>query len=94
MPIRIHSPEGPLGVAPLRLAPVPGVLAGRRIGLLDNRKPNAGALLAHVAERLAARTGARVSLAVSKSNAAVRCDAELLDKLRAEADVVITGSGD
>lgn len=94
MAIRIYSPEGPLGVAPLRLAPAPDVLAGKRIGLLDNRKPNAGALLAHVAERLAARTGAHVALAVEKSNAAVRCDAPLLDQLRAEADVVLTGSGD
>lgn len=94
MPIRIYSPEGPPGTEPLRLAPRPDVLAGRRIGLLDNRKPNAGALLAHVGERLAQRTGARVSLAIAKSNAAVRCDGGLLDKLRAEADVVLTGSGD
>ena len=70
MSIRIHSPEGPLGVQPMRLSPRVEVLAGRRIGLLDNRKPNAGALLAHVGARLAQRTGATVSLAVQKSNAA------------------------
>lgn len=94
MSIRIYSPEGGLGVKPLRLVPGPDVLAGLRIGLLDNRKPNAAALLGHVGDRLAQRTGAKVAVAIAKSNAAVRCEGDLLDKLRAEADVVITGSGD
>ncbi|MDG2308886.1 MAG: hypothetical protein P8R42_30250 [Candidatus Binatia bacterium] len=94
MSIWIHSPEGNVGARPMRLSPRVDVLAGRRIGLLDNRKPNAGALLEHVGARLAQRTGATVSLALQKSNAAVRCEADLLDKLRAEADVIITGSGD
>jgi hypothetical protein len=90
----IYSPEGPPGTAPRRLAAVPGVLAGRRIAVLDNRKPNARLLLTLLAERLAERTGARVSLIAAKGNAAVRCEGDLLDRLRAEADVVLTGSGD
>ncbi len=94
MSIRIFCPEGALGVQPMRLSARPDLLAGRRIGLLDNRKPNAGVLLARVAQRLAQRTGASVSLALQKSNAAVRCETDLLDKLGAEADVVLTGSGD
>src|SRR3990172_6191132 len=40
------------------LAPRPGDLAGRSVGILDNSKPNAGVLLAGVAELLAARAGA------------------------------------
>jgi len=38
---RIHSPEGPIGSAPRILAPAPPVLTGLRLGVLENRKPNA-----------------------------------------------------
>jgi hypothetical protein len=92
--IEIASPEGPLGELPKQLAPAPELLAGLRIGVLDNRKPNARVLLEGLATLLAERTGARVSLVAVKGNAAVRCEADLLEKLRAEADVVLTGSGD
>ena len=92
--IEIFSPEGPLGRSPRHLAPAPDVLTGLRIGVLDNRKPNARLLLESVAERIASRTGARVALVAVKGNSAVRCEVDLLDKLRAEADVVLTGSGD
>ena len=92
--VTIYSPEGLQGVAPRNLASVPSVLSGLRIGVLDNRKPNAHLLLTRLAERLAERTGARLGLAAHKANAAVRCEAEVLERLRAEADVVLTGSAD
>ena len=57
--MQIHPPTGATSTPPASLAPTPAVLAGRRIGILDNRKPNAGLLLARLAERLATRTGAR-----------------------------------
>ena len=92
--IHVLSPEGPSGTAPRALAVAPAVLAGARLGVLDNRKPNARLLLTTLAERVAARTGARVTLVTEKANAAVRGEAEVLARLRAEADVIITGSGD
>jgi len=91
---RVFSPEGPPGTAPRALAPTPAVLAGLRLGVLDNRKPNARLLLTTLAEHVAARTGARLVLVTEKANAAVRGEAEVLARLRAEADVIITGSGD
>jgi hypothetical protein len=68
-----------------------------RIGVLDNAKPNAGVLMVRVAEQLAARTGATVSLVTYKGpghNAATPCSDEVMDKLTEEVDLVITGSAD
>jgi hypothetical protein len=92
--ITIHSPAGRVGRTPVRLAPAPGVLAGLRLGVLDNRKPNARLLLTRLAASLAARTGAQVAVVVEKANAAVGCDVEALARLRSAADVVLTGSAD
>ncbi len=94
MTTRIYAPEGPPGAAPRAPAATPAVLAGLRVGVLDNRKPNARRLLTVLAERVAARTGAQVTLVTEKANAAVRGEAEVLARLRAEADVILTGSGD
>ena len=90
--MRIYSPEGPVGPPSAGLAPHTPVLAGKRIGILDNSKPNAGLLLRYLAESLAARTGATVGL-VERKNAALPAPDDLLARL-AEAEVVLTGSAD
>ena len=94
MTTTIWSPESPRGTAPLRLAAMPPTLGGIRLGVLDNRKPNARLLLVTLAERLAARIGARLVLVTEKANAAVAGDIAVLERLRREVDVVLTGSGD
>ena len=43
------------------LAPSPPSLAGLRIAVLDNGKPNAALVMTRAAETLAARTGATVT---------------------------------
>ena len=51
----------PLGTTPDTIKPLArrrSSLAGARIGVLDNSKPNADVLLGRVAERLAERVGA------------------------------------
>jgi hypothetical protein len=75
-----------------RLAPRKPSLAALTIGVLDNGKPNAGALLHRVAELLAARTGAAGVRGWSKPSAAR--PAEILDAIAKDADVVLTGSAD
>ena len=90
--MRIYAPEGAVGPSAAHLAPSEPVLAGKRIGILDNSKPNAGLLLGRVAERLAARTGARLEV-VERKNAALPASDDLLARL-AEAEVVLTGSAD
>jgi len=85
----------PCGSVPRRfkpLAPRPGGLAGRSIGILDNSKPNAGVLLAGVAELLAARAGA-VSLRTWRKPTSAQ-PADCLDEIARSVEVVLTGSAD
>ena len=91
--MQIHPPTGATSTPPASLAPTPAVLAGRRIGILDNRKPNAGLLLARLAERLAARTGAEVTLVQTK-NAAIPCEDQVLGRPVEEVELVLTGAAD
>lgn len=93
MTIEILRPDGETG-EPLRvLAPAPEVLTGVPIGVLDNTKPNAGVLLDRLAARLADRTGATVGRRFSK-NAAIAAEDQVLDGMREEVRVVLTGSAD
>ncbi len=89
----IHRPDGHVATPPATLAPSPAVLAGRRIGILDNRKPNADVLLERLAERLVERTGATVVRTETK-NAAVACNDQVLGLLAEEVDVILTGTAD
>lgn len=91
--MKIHTPCGAVGEEPGRRAPSLPVLSGRRIGVLDNTKPNAGLLLERLAERLAERTGASVTLVETK-NAALAAPDDVVARLAGGADVVITGSAD
>ena len=90
--MKIYAPEGAVGPSAACLSPPEPVLAGKRIGILDNSKPNAGLLLDRLAEQLAARTGASVEVAERK-NAALPAPDDMLARL-AEAEVVLTGSAD
>ncbi len=97
MTIRIYAPDGAIGVPPVHRAPVPAGLAGLRIGVLDNEKPNARRLMARCAEQLAARTGAVLTLVTDKghgANAATPCTPQVLEQLTKEVDLVLTGSAD
>jgi len=67
-------------------------LAGLRIGVLDNSKPNADVLLGRVAELLAARTGARPARWWRKPGSSR--PASMIDEVVAASDVVLTGSAD
>jgi hypothetical protein len=100
MPIAILLPDSAPGPVPAKLAPGPRSLAGLRIAVLDNGKPNAAAVMSRAAETLAARTGASVALVIKKgpqgrsANAAIPCAADVFERVVAEADLVITGSAD
>src|ERR1700742_1018723 len=83
-----------------KLADSPGSLKGLRIGALDNGKPNAGFVLAYAAERLAAETGAEVTLITKKgpfgmsANAAIPMARDIFSRLLEETDIVLTGMAD
>ena len=90
--MKIYAPDGAVGPPSAGLAPPAPVLAGKRIGILDNSKPNAGVLLGRIADRLAARTGAGVTV-TERKNGALPAPDDVLARL-AEAEVVLTGSAD
>ena len=95
--MKIYAPDGSIGKPSFVLAATSPVITGRRIGVLDNGKPNARLMMVRMAEQLAARTGASVSLVAGKGqghNAATACSDEVLDQLEKEVDLVITGSAD
>jgi len=67
-------------------------LAGLRIGVLDNSKPNAGVLLGTVAELLAARATGTTIQRWTKPGASI--PSAQIDEIVANADVLLTGSAD
>lgn len=97
---QIYLPDSAPGPATATLAASPRSLAGLRIAVLDNGKANADVVMSRAAETLAARTGAIVSLVTKKgprgesANAAIPLSPDIFERLRAEADVVITGAAD
>ena len=90
---RIIRPDGAVVGQAHHLAPPRRVLAGARIGVLDNRKPNAGLLMGFVADRLAERAGGPPPVVLTK-NAAEPAPQEVIDQLVKEVDLVLTGSAD
>ncbi len=91
--MEIYAPDGPVGPPAVTLAPAPPLLAGKRIGILDNTKPNAGVLLTRLGQRLAERTGAEVTLVETK-NAALAAPDDVIARLEKEVELVLTGSAD
>ncbi len=89
----VYAPDGAVGSPPAALAAPVSVLAGKRIGILDNTKPNAGLLLERLAQQLSSRTRATVAL-VERKNAALPAREQVLARLAAEVDAVLTGSAD
>jgi hypothetical protein len=96
----VYLPDSAPGPEAATLAPSPKSLAGLRIAVLDNGKPNADVVMGAAAEALARRTGATVALVTKKgprgasANAAVPCDADVFAEVVEAADLVITGAAD
>jgi hypothetical protein len=98
--VTVYLPDSEPGPEMATLAPSPASLAGVRIAVLDNGKPNAGVVMVRAAETLASRTGAEVSLVTKKgpqglsANAAIPMAPDIFQRLMDEADVVVTGAAD
>jgi hypothetical protein len=92
--IEVLDPAGPVqSVAELRLNLL-GELAGRRLAVLDNSKPNFQRLATLVGERLRAERALASVVCFRKENPAVGASTELLDQIAQSADLVLTGSAD
>ncbi|MBI4636448.1 MAG: hypothetical protein HY727_08880 [Candidatus Rokubacteria bacterium] len=85
----------PLGLAPREVRPLArrrSSLRGLTIGILDNSKPNADALLGRTAEILAERAGAGAVRWWRKPGSSR--PASVIDEVARASDVVLTGSAD
>ncbi len=69
-------------------------LSGRVVGFIDNTKPNFNHLVDDLAEVLVANYGVKKVLKRGKRVQSIPAPGAVLAELQAEADVVITGSGD
>lgn len=92
--ISIYSPEGGIGRPSRSLAASPKVLAGRRLAILDNGKPNAVVVMQRLADKLVERAGVEFAGVFAKGSAATPCEPELLAQIQSRADLVLTGSAD
>ena len=69
-------------------------LKGKRVGFIDNTKPNFNFLVDDLAERLLARHGVKSIVKQRKRTAGMPATDEIIDDIAEQCDVVIAGSGD
>ncbi len=99
-PIQIYRPDGDVRSISHLQAPQVDTLAGYRIAVLDNGKPNAALVMTEAARYLAERVGATLALVIKKgpggrsANAAIPCAPDVFARVVAEADIAITGAAD
>lgn len=89
----IACPDGPVARPLVAPAPPLASLAGCRLGLLDNRKPNADVVLTRLAAGLIERAACAVTVTATK-NAALPAPDEVLGLFPDEVDAVLTGAAD
>ncbi len=92
--IPVYDPRGVVEAAPLATAPRVKKLQGLRLGLLDNTKWNANKLLRGVRDRLAQKHAFGAVNYYRKESFAAAAAPELLGRIAADNDVVITAIGD
>ncbi|HET7340453.1 MAG TPA: hypothetical protein VFL90_03245 [Methylomirabilota bacterium] len=92
--IRVLSPIGLVARQTVPVPPLPGDLAGRTVGFLDNTKSNFDRLTAGIGEVLRERYGVKAVLHRRKANASTPAPAELIGELGKHCDVVFAGSAD
>lgn len=90
----VYDPRGVVGAEKKALAPRVRSLEGLRLGILDNTKWNANKLLRELRDELQA-AHALASVSYYRKESFSRFAApELIEKIRAENDIVLTAIGD
>ncbi|HEU4371552.1 MAG TPA: hypothetical protein VFV05_25290 [Methylomirabilota bacterium] len=75
-------------------APRPTALDGKRVALIENTKFNSDQLLARIGEILKAEYGIAEWKMYRKHNASVPAHTEIIEAVKASADVMVAGIGD
>jgi hypothetical protein len=92
---RLLDPTGDsAGTADNRLAPRLRRLAGLRIGLLNNSKPNASVLLTEVANELGRDWGVSSSSMYVKGYFGTPVEESVIQRILKNCDFVVAGIGD
>jgi hypothetical protein len=76
------------------LAPRRADLRGVTVGLLENRKHNAGLFLRELGQLLVEHHGARGVLLRGKASIVMPASDEIMDELARDCEVVVAGVGD
>lgn len=92
--IPVYDPRGVVEVAPLATSPRVRKLEGLRLGLLDNTKWNANKLLRELRDQLQSGHQLAATNYYRKESFSRFADPALLEKIRAESDIVVTAIGD
>jgi len=92
--LTVYDPRGALDHQVTPLAPRPAVLSGLRLGILDNSKWNANKLLRASLAGLAARHGFAGTNYYVKHSFSKDAAPELIGRIAAENDIVLTAIGD
>jgi hypothetical protein len=92
--IPVYDPRGVVEAAPLAISPRVKQLDGLRLGLLDNTKWNANKLLRGVRDRLAQTHAFGAVNYYRKESFAAAAAPELINRIAAENDIVLTAIGD
>ncbi len=90
----VFDPRGTVTAATLTLAPRLETLQGVRLGVLDNSKWNASKLLRRTVALLQTATTPATINHYTKDSFSGVAPTELLDRIAAENDVVVTAIGD
>ena len=90
----VYDPRGTVTAEPRALAARLPALAGERLGVLDNTKWNASKLLRRVVADLETEGGLAGVHFYAKPSFSRPAEAELLDRIAAENDAVVTAIGD
>ncbi len=89
----MYSPAGSTASPSIGLAAPPKKLEGKKLGILDNTKPNARLFMLTAAGVLEEKYGVELAQIYEK-NAALAAPEDLIQGLSREVEIVLTGSAD
>ena len=92
--VSIFDPVAPRQDQAPRALQVLSGLAGKTVGFIDNAKPNFNHLADDLSELLVSRYGVASVVRHRKKAASIPASPEIMQELKEQCDVIITGSGD
>jgi hypothetical protein len=92
--ITLLDPTTEAVAQPIAYVPRPSSLEGKRVALVENTKFNSDRLLQKIGDLLVKEYGAASTRMWRKRNSSVPAHAEIVEEIRATADVMVAGIGD